>query len=85
MREIVGADAVIDGKAESISGIRVLGRFRLQIQLTKRVEDLTARLTHSFFCPILAEHARSTRRESTTPQARAPTTSPSGSPTSGSC
>ena len=53
MHEIVGADAVIDGKAESISGIRVLGRFRLQLQLTKRVEDLTARLTHSFFCPIL--------------------------------
>ncbi|MET1001718.1 MAG: ABC transporter substrate-binding protein, partial [Acidimicrobiia bacterium] len=53
MHEIVGADAVIDGKADSISGVRVLGRFRLQLQLTKRVEDLTARLTHSFFCPIL--------------------------------
>ena len=53
MREIVGADAVSDGKAKSISGIRVLSRFRLQIQLTKRVEDLTARLTLGFFCPIL--------------------------------
>ncbi len=84
MREIVGADAVIDGKAESISGIRVLGRFRLQIQLTKRVEDLTARLTLSFFCPILP-NTPVDPRESTTPQARAPTSSPSGSPTSGSC
>ena len=57
MREIVGADAVIEGKAESISGIRVLGRFRLQIQLTKRTEDLTARLTLASFCPILPNTA----------------------------
>ena len=53
LREIIGAAAVIDGKAESISGIRALGRYRLQIRLTEPLPDLTARLTMPFFCPIL--------------------------------
>jgi len=52
MHEIVGADAVIDGKATSISGIRVLRRYRLQIRLTKPLGDFTARLTLPFFCPV---------------------------------
>src|SRR6186997_2389278 len=33
MREIAGADAVRRGTAKSISGIRVLGRYRLKIRL----------------------------------------------------
>ena len=53
MREIVGAAAVSEDKARSISGIRVLDRYRLQIRLTKPVGDFTARLTMPFFCPIL--------------------------------
>ena len=53
MREIVGAASVIDGKAQSISGVRVLGRYRLQIRLTRPVGDFTARLTMPFFCPVL--------------------------------
>jgi ABC-type oligopeptide transport system substrate-binding subunit len=53
MHEIVGADAVLAGNATSISGIRVLGRYRLQIQLTQPLGDFTARLTMPFFCPIL--------------------------------
>ena len=53
LHEIVGADAAIDGKATSISGIRVLGRYRLQIRLTRPVGDFTTRLTMPFFCPIL--------------------------------
>jgi ABC-type oligopeptide transport system substrate-binding subunit len=53
MREIVGAAAVIEGKAMSITGIRVLDRYRLQIRLTKPLGDLTARLALPFFCPIL--------------------------------
>ncbi|MET1001719.1 MAG: ABC transporter substrate-binding protein [Acidimicrobiia bacterium] len=53
LREIAGAAAVLDGKAQSISGVRVLGRYRLQIRLTKPVGDFTARLTMPFFCPIL--------------------------------
>jgi ABC-type oligopeptide transport system substrate-binding subunit len=52
MSQIVGAPAVIDGKARSISGIRVLGRQVLQIRLAKSLGDLTARLTMPFFCPI---------------------------------
>ena len=53
MREIVGAVAVMEGKAQAISGVRVLGRYRLQIRLTRPVGDFTARLTMPFFCPIL--------------------------------
>jgi ABC-type oligopeptide transport system substrate-binding subunit len=53
LREIVGAQAVVDGKAQSISGVRVLDRYRLQIRLTKPLGDFTARLTMPFFCPIL--------------------------------
>ena len=34
MREIVGAEAVIAGRAKTISGIRALGPYRLRIRLT---------------------------------------------------
>ena len=63
MHEIDGADAVIDGKATSISGIRVLGRYRLQIRLTKPLGDFTARLTLPFFCPVLPGNADRPRRD----------------------
>jgi ABC-type oligopeptide transport system substrate-binding subunit len=52
MHDIVGADAVINGKAQSITGVRVLDRYRLQVALTKPLGDLTARLTMPFFCPV---------------------------------
>jgi ABC-type oligopeptide transport system substrate-binding subunit len=53
MHEIVGADAVIEGRAKTISGVRVLGRYRLRIALTKPLGDFTTRLTMPFFCPLL--------------------------------
>jgi peptide/nickel transport system substrate-binding protein len=53
MHEIVGADAVMAGTSTAITGVRVLGRYRLQIRLTKRLGDFTARLTLPFFCPLL--------------------------------
>jgi ABC-type transport system substrate-binding protein len=53
MREISGAVAVMQGKAQTISGVQVLGRYRLRIRLTRPVGDFTARLTMPFFCPIL--------------------------------
>ena len=53
MHEVVGADAVTEGKAQSIAGVRVLGPYRLQIRLTKPLRDLPARLTMPFFCPVL--------------------------------
>src|SRR5512132_3521762 len=52
LHEIVGADAVIAGKAKAITGVRVLGPYRLQIRLTKPLGDFTARLTMPFFCPL---------------------------------
>jgi ABC-type transport system substrate-binding protein len=53
MHEIVGADAVVAGKSATISGVRVLAPYRLQIRLTKPLGDFTARLTAPFFCPLL--------------------------------
>ena len=53
MREIAGADAVIEGRGARNLGSRVLAPYRLQIQLTRPLGDLTARLTMIFFCPIL--------------------------------
>ena len=52
MREIVGVDAVSNGRANSVSGVRVLGRYRLRIRLSRPVGDFTARLTLPFFCPV---------------------------------
>jgi peptide/nickel transport system substrate-binding protein len=50
--EIAGAKAVMRGKARRISGIRALGPFTLQIRTTEPLQDLPARLTMPFFCPI---------------------------------
>ncbi len=52
MKEIVGAEAVIAGKASSISGIKANGAYALTIKTTKPVPDLVARLTMPFFCPV---------------------------------
>jgi oligopeptide transport system substrate-binding protein len=52
VHEIVGADAVIGGQAQSISGVRALGRYTLQIRTTRPLADLVSRLTTPFFCPI---------------------------------
>ena len=52
MREIVGAVAVMEGKAKAISGVRVLDRYRLRIRLTRPVGDFTVKLAMPFFCPI---------------------------------
>jgi ABC-type oligopeptide transport system substrate-binding subunit len=51
--EIVGAKAAMAGKSARISGVQVLGRYRLRIRLTRPAQDLIARLTMPSFCPIL--------------------------------
>jgi peptide/nickel transport system substrate-binding protein/oligopeptide transport system substrate-binding protein len=52
LHEIVGADAVIDGRAQTISGVRALGPYTLRVQTTRLLPDLVYRLTMPFFCPI---------------------------------
>jgi ABC-type oligopeptide transport system substrate-binding subunit len=52
MGDLVGLDAVSSGRAAKLSGVRVLGRYRLQIRLTRPVGDFTARLTAPLFCPV---------------------------------
>ena len=42
-----------EGRRGSISGVQVLGRYRLRIRLERRAGDFVARLTMPFFCPIL--------------------------------
>ena len=41
MGEIVGANAVISGKATTISGVQVLGRYRLRVRL-KRTRGISS-------------------------------------------
>jgi ABC-type oligopeptide transport system substrate-binding subunit len=52
LNEIVGANTVIRGKARTISGVKALGPYTLQIRTTRPLHDLAARLTMPFFCPI---------------------------------
>ena len=52
LHEIVGADAVIAGNAQTITGVRAPGRYTLQIRTTRPLTDLVSRLTMPFFCPI---------------------------------
>jgi ABC-type transport system substrate-binding protein len=52
MEDVVGANAVINGRASRISGVRAVGQYRLQIRLTKNAPDFLARLTMPFFSAI---------------------------------
>jgi ABC-type oligopeptide transport system substrate-binding subunit len=47
--DVVGAKDVIEGRAPSAAGIRVLDRWTLRIELTRRAPDLLARLAMPFF------------------------------------
>ena len=49
IEDIVGAEAVIAGRAQRATGVRALGRYSLQIRLTQRAPDLVARLAMPFF------------------------------------
>jgi ABC-type oligopeptide transport system substrate-binding subunit len=51
IKDVVGAQAVIDGRAHSVSGIRVRGT-QLRIELVERAPDFLARLALPFFCAV---------------------------------
>ena len=57
MHEIVGADAVIDGKGSKISGVTTPSKYTLVIKLTRPLPDLISRLTLPFFAPVLPSTA----------------------------
>ena len=52
MHEIVGVDAVLDGKAQTVTGVTALGPYTLRIRTTRPLPDLVSRLTMPFFCPV---------------------------------
>jgi len=52
LHELEGADALLEGKAKRISGLRALDRWTLRLRLTKPVPELVGRLTLPFFCPV---------------------------------
>jgi ABC-type oligopeptide transport system substrate-binding subunit len=54
IEDVLGASAVIDGKASKAIGVKVLSPYTLQIRLTKRAPDLLSRLAMPFFAPIPA-------------------------------
>jgi ABC-type oligopeptide transport system substrate-binding subunit len=51
MADIVGAQAAIDGKASTVSGVKVNGK-HLVINLTQPAPDFLARIAMPFFCAI---------------------------------
>jgi ABC-type oligopeptide transport system substrate-binding subunit len=51
LSDIVGAQAAIDGKASSVSGVKVNGN-HLVINLTQAAPDFVARIAMPFFCAI---------------------------------
>jgi peptide/nickel transport system substrate-binding protein len=52
IEDIVGAPAVIAGRSSRASGVKALGRYTLQIRLSRRAPDLLARLAMPFFQAI---------------------------------
>ena len=52
MGDIEGAQAVIDGKATTASGIKAIGNYKLRITLTKVAPDFLARITMPFFSAV---------------------------------
>jgi ABC-type oligopeptide transport system substrate-binding subunit len=52
IQDIAGAQAVIDGKASRASGLKAVGKYTLQIRMSKRAPDLLARLAMPFFQAI---------------------------------
>jgi peptide/nickel transport system substrate-binding protein len=52
LHEIVGADAVANGHARTVAGVRVVAPYTLQIRTTTPINDLVPRLTTPFFCPV---------------------------------
>ena len=55
LHEIVGADAVIAGRAQAVSGVKALSTYTMQIRTTQPLPDLVSRLTMPFFCPIAVD------------------------------
>jgi ABC-type oligopeptide transport system substrate-binding subunit len=54
MDVIAGAQAVFDGKAQTMSGVKALSATKLQIKLTKVAPDFLSRVAMAFFCPLPA-------------------------------
>jgi ABC-type oligopeptide transport system substrate-binding subunit len=52
IEDIAGATAVIEGRAQRATGVRAIGRYGLQIRLSRRAPDLLARLAMPFFQAI---------------------------------
>jgi ABC-type transport system substrate-binding protein len=51
LHDVVGADAVLAGKARKALGVKAVGN-RLIVRLTKRASDFAARMTMPYFCPV---------------------------------
>ena len=55
LTDIVGASAVLQGKATTISGVKARGQYTLEIRTTRPLHDLPARLTMPAFCPLAVD------------------------------
>jgi len=52
IEDLVGAKAVLDGKAATASGVKVLGKYKIRFTLTRIAPDFLARITMPFFSAV---------------------------------
>jgi peptide/nickel transport system substrate-binding protein len=52
IEDVVGAKAVLDGKASKASGVRAIGKWKVQIKLTQVAPDFLARITMPFYSAV---------------------------------
>jgi len=52
MDVILGAQAVFDGKAQTLAGVKALSATKLQVKLSRVAPDFLSRVAMAFFCPL---------------------------------
>ena len=52
VEDVVGARAVLEGKAQTASGVQAIGKYKLRVTLTRIAPDFLARITMPFFSAV---------------------------------
>jgi ABC-type oligopeptide transport system substrate-binding subunit len=55
VEDVVGARAVLDGKAQTASGVKAIGKYKLRVTLTRIAPDFLARITMPFFSAVRSD------------------------------
>jgi ABC-type oligopeptide transport system substrate-binding subunit len=55
VEDVAGATAVLNGKAQTASGVKAIGKYKLQVSLTRVAPDFLARITMPFFSAVRSD------------------------------